>query len=182
LAFKALIPKSKLQSQLTGDLLHKSVRVSFSDIPDHRASNSSYNLSDIITSCYSIFVLKSSSLLAHESFLNRKSIKNNFATLFGIDKVPSDTQMRTVLDDIETQKLQAGFTTTLGLAQRAGLLNDYKYLGEDLILSIDGTGFFCSKSVNCPHCQIKNAKAAKNIHIQCFLLPLFTQTKSRSCQ
>lgn len=161
LAFKTPIPESKLQSQLTGDLLHKSVRASFTEIPDHRAANASYTLPNIITSCYSVFVLKSSSLLAHESFLNRKSIKNNFATLFGIDKVPSDTQMRAVLDEVETQKLQTGFTTTLELAQRAGLLNDYKFLGEDLILSIDGTGFFCSKSVNCPHCQVKKRKSGE---------------------
>jgi hypothetical protein len=161
LALKTPTAKSKLRSQLTGDLLLKSVRASFTKVPDHRAANSSYSLTDIITSCYSIFALKSSSMLAHESFINRKSIKNNFATIFNMEKVPSDTQMRTVLDEVETKSLQAGFVDTLGLAQKAGLLDDYKFLGEDIILSIDGTGFFCSNSVKCEHCQIKKRKSGK---------------------
>ena len=161
MASKTTIPKSKLQSQLKGDLLHKSVRNFFSQIPDHRANNSSYSLTDIITSCYSIFVLKSSSLLAHESFLNRKSVKNNFSTLFGIEKIPSDSQMRAVLDEVDTKHLQEGFNTTLSLAQKARLLDDFKFLGQDLILSIDGTGYFCSKSVNCPHCQVKKRKSGE---------------------
>jgi hypothetical protein len=161
LAFKTPSAKSKLQSQLTGDLLLKSVRASFAKVPDHRAANCSYSLPDIITSCYSIFALKSSSMLAHESFIHRKSIKNNFATIFNMEKVPSDTQMRTVLDEVETKTLQAGFVDTLGLAQKAGLLDDYRFLNEDIILSIDGTGFFCSNSVKCDHCQIKKRKSGE---------------------
>ncbi len=66
--------------------------------------------------------------------------------------------MRAVLDNVETFHLQDSLTQTLKQAQQAGLLDNYKWLGDNLIVSIDGTCFFCSSSVKCDNCQTKNRK------------------------
>jgi Transposase DDE domain len=150
--------KEGLRQKLSGDSLFKDVRSFFSEIPDHRAANHSYPLVDICMSSFSIFSLKSPSLLAHESYATDKSIKNNFATIYGVKQMPSDTQMRSVLDKVETNYLQNSLTKTLKLAEQAGLLDDYRFLDGDLIISIDGTGFFCSNSVKCDCCQVKKRK------------------------
>lgn len=150
--------KEKSQQSLSGDDLFKSVRSFFTEIPDHRAANTSYPLVDALMSCFSIFSLKSPSLLAHEHFIATKSMKNNFSTIFGVKHMPSDTQMRTIVDAVDTTQLQDSLTKTLKLAEEAGLIDNYRYLDDNLIISIDGTCFFCSNSIKCDCCQVKKRK------------------------
>jgi hypothetical protein len=150
--------KEKLQQGLSGDDLFKSVRSFFAAVPDHRAANASYPLVDALMSCFSIFSLKSSSLLSHEYFIASKSMKNNFSTIYGVKQMPSDTQMRTIIDKVETSQLQDSLTQTLKLAEQAGLLDGYRFIDDNLVISIDGTGFFCSNSIKCDCCQVKKRK------------------------
>jgi hypothetical protein len=151
--------KEKLQQGLSGDDLFKSVRSFFAAVPDHRAANASYPLVDALMGCFSIFSLKAPSMLAHQTYVTDKNIKHNFATIYGVKQMPSDTQMRTILDKVETTQLQNSLTKTLKLAQQAGLIDNYKYLDDNLTISIDGTGFFCSNSIQCDCCQVKNRKS-----------------------
>jgi Transposase DDE domain len=151
--------KEKLQQSLSGDDLFKSVRSFFAVVPDHRAANTSYPLVDALMGCFSVFSLKSPSLLAHKHFMASKSMGNNFSTMYGVKQIPSDTQMRTILDKVEMTHLQNSLTKTLKLAQEAGLIDHYRYLDGDLIISIDGTCFFCSNSIQCDCCQVKNRKS-----------------------
>lgn len=98
-------------------------------------------------------------MLAHEGLIRRKSIQSNLIKIFNIQKIPSDTQMRTVLDEVETSNFRECFRDILSLTQKADLLDTFKFLGQDLILSIDGTCFFRSKDVKCSNCQVKKGKS-----------------------
>jgi hypothetical protein len=87
-------------------------------LPDQR-QDPDYRLADAIMSALALFSLKDPSLLAFEARRNDENMK----TLFRIMQIPSDTQMREILDLIPPdwlrpffkaifQELQRGKTTT----------------------------------------------------------------------
>ncbi len=101
-----------------------------------------------------MFSLKDGSLLEFDQHRNDQVRRHNLSTLFGIDQAPCDTQMRTVLDQVNPEHLRAVFRIIHQELQRQGILEDYRFLGKYLV-SIDGTGVFSSGNVCCPDCCIK---------------------------
>ena len=95
------MPKSykKLQQRLTFDNLMTHLDQQFRAIADHRRANTSYSLDDVLKSAFAMFSLKSPSLL---SFQEQTRIeRRNLKQIYRIQKIPADSQMRTVLDFVE---------------------------------------------------------------------------------
>ena len=65
-------------------------------------------LGDVLLAGFAIFVLKSASLLAFE--IKWKHNTFNLRALFGMRDIPSDTQLRTILDQVDPQELRPAFT------------------------------------------------------------------------
>jgi len=73
---------------------------------------------------------------AHSS----ESVSNqNLRTLFGLDRVPCDTQMRTILDQVFPSELRGAFRAIHSGLQRSNSLKQFQWLGGKLLLVIDGT-------------------------------------------
>jgi hypothetical protein len=78
----------------------------FADIADNRARNSQYSLGDTLKSAFAMFSLKSPSLL---NFQERTRMEDgNLQRVYGIKTIPSDTQMRTILDEVPADSLRCG--------------------------------------------------------------------------
>jgi len=104
-----------------------------------------------------IFGLKFPSLLKFEELKNsEKKIRHNLQTLYGIKQAPSDTCLRERLDTIDPRQIRRSFKHIFALLQRGKALEKYRYLDNHYIISIDGTGQYCSKSVHCNNCCEKN--------------------------
>jgi hypothetical protein len=112
-------------------------------------------MADALMSAFAIFSLKFSSLLKFEEEMKEKVNFSNLKTLYQVTRVPSDTQMRTILDDVETEDLRPIFKSLFLKAQRAKILDKYKFLGNKCLLVLDGTQCFCSDDVNCESCMKK---------------------------
>ncbi len=141
---------AQLRSELNYDVLVDDLRSDFNEIPDHRAPNVVYPLSNILMSVYAIFNLKypSSLYLEQQSEIERSNLK----ALFGIDKICSDAQMRRVLDEICPSTLQSLFAKRYDLLKRTGIQSDYRFLKKYLLISVDGVHFFESKKIKCKRC------------------------------
>lgn len=85
-----------------------------------------------------------------------KSLQYNLKSLYGIEKVPCDTYMRTRLDVIEPKSLRKTFKEIFSQLQRGKELEQFQFINGHYLLSIDGTGFFSSSTVNCKNCCVKN--------------------------
>ena len=144
---------AQLRQELNQDVLVKELRSDFKNIPDHRAKNVVYKLDEILMSAYAIFALKYPSLLCFEQ--QTKSERENLSRLFGLDKVCSDAQMRRVLDEVDPDHLQQLFPERVDQLRKLGLVKDYRYLREHLLVSVDGVEYFSSQKVNCDRCQEK---------------------------
>src|SRR5262245_60234544 len=89
----------QLQEKITFDAMMEMLSEKFEQLPDLRRANRSYQLPDILRSAFAMFSLKSPSLLAFEE--QTKQEKKNLKSIYHIDAIPSDTQMRTALDPID---------------------------------------------------------------------------------
>jgi len=144
------------RKHLNADALFSSVRDEFGKVDDHRAPNSTFSLCDALMSGFAVFSLKSPSLLAFED--RRLSDDPNLQSVYGIENVPSDSQMRAILDPIDPEKLRRPFKEIFSKIQRGKGLEQLAFLDGHYLLSGDGTGFFYSTKLSNPKCLTKNSK------------------------
>ena len=137
---------------LSADSLFALVRVGFEQVPDRRAENAKVSLPDALMSGFAMFSLKDSSLLAFEE---RKGVDSNLRSMYRIEKVPCDTQMRTILDDVEPVQIRPVFKSVHRELERRGELRKFIFLGGSYLVSLDGTGYFSSKKIHCSSCLQK---------------------------
>jgi hypothetical protein len=70
--------------------------------------------------------------------------------LFAIAKIPSDNHIRDLLNPAEPALLDPVFAETLAaLERRAGGLARFRRLGDHVLIALDGTEYFCSKTIYC---------------------------------
>ena len=138
--------------------LLKTVRSGFGQIADHRADNASISLTAALMSGFGMFSLKDSSLL---EFDNRRSKDENLKKIYGLEKVPSDTQMRAIVDPVSPEAIKPIFKDVYQVVKQNGVLEKLKFLGHYLV-SLDGSGYFSSDTIHCPNClERKNSKTGE---------------------
>ena len=150
----AIPPKTR--RHLSFDPLVRRIRLRAKQLPDPRnPADCDYLMADAVMSAFALFSLKDPSLLAFEKRRYDENIKN----LFRVRNVPSDTQMRTILDPLEPDLLRPMFNDVFRQLQRGKALEPYAFHEGCYLLSMDGTGYFSSKKIHCESClQKKNRK------------------------
>ena len=149
--------KSKKQQPLiTFDTLMQTLSEEFTQLPDHRRSNSSYSLADVLRSAFAMFSLKSPSLLSFRE--QTKAEQKNLQALYHIAAIPSDTQMRSALDPVSPLLLRPLLAKLFALLGEAGLRKTYRYWQGHLIVSIDGVEHFSSTKIHCDHCTTRKRR------------------------
>jgi hypothetical protein len=146
-----LSPK-KLRKNLSADALYQTLRWGFTRIADVR-DQPEISLADACMSAFAMFALKDPSLLAFDK--RRQNPNDNFRSIFGIDQVPCDSQMRTILDPINPDDLRPLYTEVFNSLQRAKVLEGYTFFNGSYLVALDGTGYFSSKTIHCESCLIK---------------------------
>ena len=86
---------------LSFDHLTSDLRATLENLPAHRqGKNTQYTLSAAGMSAFSVFFTQCPSFLAHQRLLETNRGKSNATTLFGMEKIPCDNQIRKLLDAI----------------------------------------------------------------------------------
>ena len=137
---------------LSADRLFALVRASFEQVTDQRAENAKISTPDALMSGFAMFSLKDPSLLA---FDERRTTDSNLMSIYGIGKIPGDTQMRTILDDVTPAEIRPAFKGVVRQLQRTKELNKFVFLDGSYLTSLDGTGYFSSKTIHCSSCLEK---------------------------
>lgn len=96
----------KTRRHLSFDPLIRQIRLRAKQLPDPRdRPHCDYSMADAVMSAFALFSLKDPSLLAFEERRNDANMKS----LFHILDIPSDTQMRTILDPLQPDSLRPMF-------------------------------------------------------------------------
>jgi DDE family transposase len=149
----ALAP-GEVRKDLSADTLFRVLRSHFGSLPDPRSGEVEIPLDDALMSAFAMFALKDPSLLAFDH--RRRDPNDNFRTLYGIHRVPCDSQMRAVLDPVDPAELRLPFREVFRRLQRGQALKRFVSLDDHYLLSLDGTGYFSSGTIHCPSCLVKH--------------------------
>jgi len=133
------------------DNLLSLIKAEFDGLQDNRGSNQQYKLGDVLQSGLALFSLKDSSLLDFNSQFASRS--DNLLRIYKIDKCPSDTQMRSILDEVAPIQIERVKRQVLLKLQESKLLEEFEYFKGWKLLLVDGVHHHSSKKVNCEHCQ-----------------------------
>ena len=106
------------------------------------------------------------SILAFQQRLQDSIQKNNLTTIFSVSDIPKDTQMRSVLDAIIAGELDGIFADFIHRLQRGKHLANYQFLNSSYLVSIDGSEYFSSEKIHCPHCLVTKSKGKVRYHHQ----------------
>ena len=134
------------------------VRKCFDNVPDLVVSRG-ITQSDCLMTGLAVFSLKMTSMLSFDQKirLDESSVPaQNFRSLFGVDRIPSDTRVRERLDDVDPRSIRPAFKNIFASMQRGKVLENWTMLGGHYLIAIDGTGIRSSHKVKCEKCCVKN--------------------------
>ena len=136
-------------------------------IDDRRQSAKvDYSLHDCLMSGLAMMFFQDPSVLTFQQRLQDGIHKNNLTTLFDVSDIPKDTQMRQVLDAIPASELNGIFADFLHRLQRGKQLVNYQFYDGSYLISIDGSQYFSSEKIRCPHCLVTESKGKQRYHHQ----------------
>jgi hypothetical protein len=151
------MPKNyaQLQQALTFDSLMRFLDEQFQSFPDTRVGNAlTYNLPDVLKAAFAMFSLKSPSLLDFKTQTTAE--EKNLHNIYRIQgAIPSDNQMRGILDPLDPHLLRPLFQTFFDRLSIAGVIREYEYRDKAVIVSADGVEHFSSTKVHCSSCTTR---------------------------
>ena len=141
------------------------LRACFAGLPDpRRGRNRRYAMADVAMAALSVFFMQSPSFLAHQRALAEGRTRSNAHTLFGLARIPCDNHIRQLLDGVPTAHFDDEFHAIAADLDAHGALASMRRLDGRLLVALDGTEFFRSRSIHCPHCATRKRSDGATEH------------------
>jgi hypothetical protein len=154
------------------DLIEEFHRV-LEGLPDYRTGqNTTYSIKDAALGAFSVFFTQSPSFLAHQQTMKRTKGRSNAESIFGIEKVPCDNQIRQLLDPIAPSYLFPMFELTFNGLEATGQLDAFRTFDDNLLFAFDGTQYFSSKEIHCQNCSHKTASNGVTTYFHSAITPV----------
>jgi hypothetical protein len=151
--------KTKIKKHLGFHALRQAMSEHCKAIEDPRQSGKcNYSQHDILMSAFACMYFQDPSLLHFQQRLEKKHHRHNLQSLFGVSDIPQDSQMRDVLDSINSDALAPVFSDFFERLRRHKHLDDYALLPGMYLCSIDGTQYHSSSKVHCSQCLHRTHK------------------------
>lgn len=118
--------------------LIKFLRQELHDLPDARkpGNNTKYQREDAVLGAFSVFFTQSPSFLEHQRLMKSSKGKDNASSLFSLNEIPCDNQIRNLLDPVPASKISGAFQRVYQWLKKQGVLKKYgnpiTLLGDDL--------------------------------------------------
>ena len=138
--------------------LMETVSRRFSQIADPRSRKGEYSIPDVLLSALAMMFFQDPSILQFQRRLEDGFQRNNLNTLFGVEKIPSDTHMRDIIDDCEPKGIEIVFSDFFRALQRGKQLDSFRVLGDRHLILLDGSEYFSSEKIHCPGCLRQKSK------------------------
>lgn len=103
-------------------------------------------------SAFSVFFSHCPSFLSFQRLMQENQGKNNCRTLFGVETIPSDNQIRNVLDAVPERCLESVYESSVRPLIDEGYVKDFRGVHDQPLVALEGTRFFDSEAINCSGC------------------------------
>ncbi len=137
----------------------------FNRIPDHR-EKAAHRMHDVLMGGLAMMYFQDPSLLQFEEHLRCPKIESNLKGMFALESIPSDTQMRDVMDEVASEELKPAFRDFFRLLQRGKHLEEYRVFNNYYLCVVDGSEYFGSEKVHCPSCLSQEIKKKRETIIR----------------
>jgi hypothetical protein len=130
------------------------IRSTLDGLPDHRreSNGTKYKMGDAGLSAFSVFFSQSPSILDWQIRMQQAHGKNNANSIFGVHQIPSDAQIRNLLDPVPPEILFPAMASIGDTLYDLGYLDSYRSIGKTFLVALDGTDFFSSENISCSCC------------------------------
>jgi hypothetical protein len=158
------------------DELVEELQRCFEQLPEHRTGdNTQYEIQDAALSAFGIFFTQSRSFLAYQRLMAERKGKSNVSRLFGAGRIPSDNQIRNLLDPQEPELLYGVFAKGLKALADSGRLEDFRSNDGQVLISCDGTQTVSSQKIHCPHCSHRELANGETLYAHYAILPVIVK-------
>ncbi len=154
--------------------------INLNNLPDKRKGlNIRYSIRDAVLAAFSAFFSQCPSFSSHQNLIKNHRGKENALSLFGFSKIPCDNRIRTLLDIIPASKVFPTFQTVWSWLRKNKVLNHFKYLDEEILLAVDGTEYYSSKNIHCPHCNCRNHRNGTTTYYHQVITPVIVAPEKK---
>ncbi|HYQ93063.1 MAG TPA: ISNCY family transposase [Candidatus Competibacteraceae bacterium] len=161
---------------LTLDDITQQIRRTFEQFTDPRqGKNTRYTLVDAGLSAFSVFFMQSPSFLEYQRSLEQALGRNNAQTLFGVHHIPSDNQIRHLLDSTAPSQVTPVFSYLFQGLYQAGVIDRYRAVNQTLLLALDGTEYFSSRAIHGPNCSARRHANGQVTYFHTVLTPVLVK-------
>jgi hypothetical protein len=126
-------------------------------------------------SAFSVFFTQSPSFLAHQRDMKLRKGRSNAASLFELTDIPSDNQIRNLLDPVNPEHLQSVYRQIFLALEKTEVLKSRRSFANQLLVAIDGTEYFSSKNIHCENCNHRELINGKTNYFHSALTPVIVQ-------
>jgi len=157
------------------------LRSSLHDLPDERkpGNNTRYQVEDAVMAAFSVFFTQSPSFLDHQRLMKSNKGKDNAESLFSIETIPSDNQIRNLLDPVPATTIFMAFQKVYQWLEKKGVLERFLYLDGEILVALDGTEYFSSKKINCSHCNCRNHRNGTTTYFHGCVTPIIVSPNQK---
>lgn len=150
-----------------------SFRASLSSLPDKRTGkNSRYEMLDAGLSAFSVFFTQTPSFLANQRKMAKTKGHSNAQSLFGVHQIPSDNHIRDLLDGVPVERLYPVFDDILQVLKATHQLSAFRSFADTLLMPLDGTEYFSSTKIHCPHCSTRQLNSGEVRYFHTVVTPV----------
>jgi hypothetical protein len=101
--------------------------------------------------------------------------RSNAEKLFELREIPSDNQIRNLLDPVRAGHLNRCYRRTFQALEETGILESRRSFANQFLLAIDGTEYFSSQQIHCEQCSQRMLKNGKTNYYHSALTPVIVQ-------
>jgi len=169
--------------KFTQPTLVNQLKQAFASLPDARSGTGvyqKYQMLDAALSAFSVFFMQSPSFLAYQRTMQDAKGHNNAQSLFGVHQIPSDNQIRNLLDPVSPLTLCPVYRHILQGLEQQGMLETFHVLDGSVLVALDGVEYFHSEKIHCAQCSTKTLAGGEVHYSHSAVTPVIVSPRQTS--
>lgn len=140
-----------------------------------KSNRLTYTIAEIALSAFSVFYMQSPSFLSHQRDMEQKKRSSNARTLFKLEQIPCDQQIRNVLDHVAAEEINDDFFWLVNELDRGGHLSEYESFAATKAIALDGLTYHSSTEIHCDCCSTRRDAHGKIHYYHHALMPVIVK-------
>jgi len=159
---------------LSFDHLQEILRQHTAGLPDLRkpSPKTRYTIQNAALGAFGIFFTQSPSFLEYQRQRNHRQGHDHAPPLFGVEPIPCDNHIRTLLDPIAPSQFTPVFFEVFAHLEQQHLLDPFRVLDQQLLVSLDGTQYVSSKTLHGQNCLTRQLSNGQTLYYHTAITPV----------